>query len=57
MINKKACYEDLMEKVMELANISGGWDEKAERFKPDVSEKIEEIERAAREALELPTSD
>ena len=56
-INKKVAFDDLMEKVLELANLCGGWDEQAERFKPDVSEKIAEIEQAAREGLELPTSD
>lgn len=53
-INKQVAYEDLMEKVMELVTVCGGWDDATEDFKPGVSAQIERIRQAAREGLELP---
>jgi hypothetical protein len=56
-INKPVAYEDLMEKVMELVTVCGGWDEKTETFKPGVREQLGRIRSAAQEAIGLPITD
>lgn len=53
-INKDVAYDDLMEKVMELVTVCGGWDEAAENFKPGVNEQLARIRKAAQEAIGLP---
>jgi hypothetical protein len=56
-VNKQVAFDDLMEKVMELVDVCGGWDEKTNDYKPGVSAQFRIIEMYLRQALELPTSD
>ena len=56
-INKPVACESLMEEVMELVTVCGGWDEKTETFKPGVTEQIKRIHIAAQRALGLPIAD
>ena len=56
-INKPVAYESLMEEVMELVTVCGGWDEKTETFKPGVREQLARIRSAAQEAIGLPITD
>jgi hypothetical protein len=46
-----------MEEVMELVTACGGWDEKADTFKPGVNEQLRRVRRAAQEAIGLPITD
>ena len=56
-INKPVAYKGLMDEVMELVTVCGGWDEKTETFKPGVKEQIDRISESAREAIGLPITD
>jgi hypothetical protein len=48
-INKPVAFEALMEKVMELVTVCGGWDEKTENFKPGVKEQLDTIQEGIEE--------
>jgi hypothetical protein len=56
-LNKKVAFEDLMNEVMELVTVCGGWDEKAETFKPGVKQQLDTIQRNVEEIFEYLPDD
>jgi hypothetical protein len=43
-----------MEEIMELVGVCGGWDEKAETFKPGVNDQLKQVRFATQRAIGLP---